>query len=120
MRKSFIRGLIVSLSLVAFAAAADAQAPDVIRACVKASGDVRIMAANEACKPQETPLQWKVQGPQGVPGMNGTQGPQGEPGIQGPPGPAPRVIDAAGTEVGLYGGNVSPFSAIQAESVLVP
>lgn len=49
-----------------------------IHACVsQGSGLVRIPAAGDACRRDESAVDWSVQGP---------PGPQGEPGAQGPPG----------------------------------
>jgi type VI secretion system secreted protein Hcp len=56
--------------------------PAAVHACVaEGSGLVRVPAAGEACRRNETALDWNVQGPQGP------AGPQGEPGEQGPAGP---------------------------------
>jgi hypothetical protein len=63
---------------------------DVIHACVNPAGQIRIVAANDACRSQETPLQWNTMGPQGPPGPKGDKGDPGPPGPggpQGPPGP---------------------------------
>ena len=52
-----------------------------INACTDKGGNVRVLAANESCRPRESPLSWSITGPQGP------AGPQGAQGIQGPPGP---------------------------------
>jgi hypothetical protein len=69
---------------------------EIIYACVNlADGAVRIVDTPDACKKNERPLEWNVQGPTGEPGE---PGPQGEPalcppadvqviGVEGPPGP---------------------------------
>jgi hypothetical protein len=58
-----------------------------IHACVKnVGGNIRIVAADEACKDNETGLQWNFEGPQGPRGDRGEVGPQGPPGPQGPSG----------------------------------
>ena len=74
---------------------AHAQIPSagVFHACVRLD-NVRLVAANEACKKNETRVTWNAAGPQGPQGPQGIAGPQGEPGVQGPqgaqgePGPA--------------------------------
>jgi hypothetical protein len=48
-------------------------------------GTVRIVKATEACKQNETALDWNGQG---IAGPAGPQGPAGPPGAQGPQGPA--------------------------------
>jgi hypothetical protein len=58
-------------------------------------GTARIVKATEACKPNETALDWNAQGVQGPPGPQGAQGPQGPQGAQGPAGPS-------GASVGGY------------------
>jgi parallel beta-helix repeat protein len=76
----------------------DAQQPTgAISACVgKYTGLTRIVEANEACRPQETRLQWNVAGPVGPPGPAGATGPQGipgPPGSVGMPGPAEVTVN---------------------------
>jgi hypothetical protein len=93
-----------------------------IRACSNPSGQLRLIAANESCKSNETLTTWNLQGapgPQGpagaagpkgdpgapgVPGAAGTPGPKGDTGAAGPKGDAgaPGVAGAAGTP-GLKG-----------------
>ena len=62
----------------------------VYHACVnQGSGLVRMLAAGEACRPNEVAVDWNQvgpQGPQGVQGPKGDTGPQGPQGIQGPQG----------------------------------
>ena len=53
---------------------------DLIHACVRSGGAIRIVGDPGVCNPAETPLTWNQQG---VPGERGPQGPQGE---EGPPG----------------------------------
>ncbi|HEX6207510.1 MAG TPA: hypothetical protein VF058_04040 [Actinomycetota bacterium] len=79
-----------ALALVAAAAlgaalfggvAAATHDPDTIHACVhKQTGQVRVVDDASDCKPQETPLEWNVEGPAGPQGPEGPPGPQGEPG----------------------------------------
>src|SRR5688500_3452835 len=55
-----------------------------VHSCVAKDGTIRIVTANTtACKPQETPLDWNIQGPQGLQGPQGAQGPQGPQGPSG-------------------------------------
>jgi hypothetical protein len=67
-----------------------------IHSCVnRSSGALQIVGADEACKDNETALDWNIQG---IQGPTGPQGPQGIQGIQGPIGPQglPGVPGAAG------------------------
>jgi hypothetical protein len=74
---------------------ASAQIPsgNVFYACVALDKDadtarlVRLVAATEACKKNETRIQWSVQGPQGPAGLAGPQGPAGAAGATGSAGP---------------------------------
>jgi len=63
---------------------------DEIYACVqKASKRLRIVAPGESCQPNERPLSWNAQGPegpQGDPGPAGETGPMGPQGLAGPAG----------------------------------
>ena len=95
--------LLAALLLAPFTA--DAQ---VIHACVKNGGTLKIVADPALCGQGDTALTWKVQGEPGTPGepgMDGEPGLDGEPGPQGPPGPVLHVFDGNGTSVGLYGGD---------------
>ncbi len=63
----------------------DAQS-NVITACIGPTGQARVVAADEPCRPSETRLAWNqvgLQGPQGPQGIQGPQGAQGIPGQQG-------------------------------------
>jgi hypothetical protein len=52
--------------------------PDAIHACVNnASGEVKIVGANDTCKNGWTSRDWNIQGPQGATGETGATGPQG-------------------------------------------
>jgi type VI protein secretion system component Hcp len=58
-----------------------------VHACVtKLVGLLRIVAADESCKTNETRLDWNIAGPTGVAGPAGPAGPQGVPGPEGPQG----------------------------------
>jgi len=69
----------------------------VISACYSPNGDLRVIDAQDSCRPgKETPLTWNQRGPQGPtgpagaqgqPGPAGPAGPQGERGPQGETGP---------------------------------
>ena len=86
-------------------ATAYASTTGIIHACVK-DGQLRILGANQTCKPKETALDWNSMGPQGAkgdPGPKGDLGPKGDPGPQGVPGlseyqtvPVAQPISAAG------------------------
>ena len=59
-----------------------------VHACVQEhSGKVRIVAAGEQCRHEETPISWNLEGPPGPPGPAGPPGPPGPPGPTGAPGP---------------------------------
>ena len=73
------------------AARAQDPAPGVLYACVQESADrIRMVPAEEPCRPNETRIQWNVVGPKGDTGDQGPigpQGPKGDTGEQGPIGP---------------------------------
>jgi hypothetical protein len=69
------------------AAAQDPPAPAVLYACVQQSADrIRMVPADEPCRPNETRIEWNVVGPQGAKGDQGEPGPMGPEGPQGPQG----------------------------------
>lgn len=85
---SLLVGVAVGAALVAPAIAArDEEAPRVaqrIFSCVTtATGDLRIISADDTCARGERRLVWNQRG---IPGPRGDEGPQGEPGPQGPQG----------------------------------
>jgi hypothetical protein len=91
----FTVSLGVTVGIVAGARNVAAQIPasnGVFYACVRLDRDqdegrlARLVAADEACKPRETRVQWSVTGPQGPQGPIGPAGVQGPPGAQGAPG----------------------------------
>src|SRR5262245_56021750 len=84
--------LVASLLLAPFTASAQ-----VIHACVKNGGSLKIVTDPAQCGGGETPLSWNVQGPPGEPG---TDGADGGPGPQGPPGPVLHVFDASDNDLG--------------------
>ena len=98
-----ILGTVLGGSIVGGLTLASAHGGDTtkIHACQNPAGQLRIVDASQACKSQETALDWNaqgiqgdigIQGPQGVPGATGTPGPKGDTGAtgatgtQGPPG----------------------------------
>ncbi len=70
---------------------AQSPANGVIYACVRVDRDrdsdegrnIRLVAANEACRRNETRLQWNVAGPAGPAGPKGDKGDKGDPGLRG-------------------------------------
>lgn len=59
-----------------------------IHACTNdRSGDLRLVADADGCRPQETAIEWNVVGPAGPPGPEGPRGPEGPAGPEGPEGP---------------------------------
>ena len=84
-----------AVALGASAGGAEAQIPAAdgqLYACVRLDPDgedgrlMRLVAANEGCRRNETRIQWSAAGPQGPQGPEGPQGPQGPEGPQGVPG----------------------------------
>ena len=59
---------------------------DVIMACVARDGAVRLVSDLAACKKNETPVSWNIDGPQGASGPQGIAGPAGDTGPTGPAG----------------------------------
>ena len=103
----------VTVGIVGDARSAEAQIPasnGVFYACVRLDRSqdegrlARLVAADEACKPRETRVEWSVTGPQGP---QGPTGPAGAPGIQGPQGapgaPGPTGAVGATGPIGATG-----------------
>ena len=83
MRLRVLAGAFCATVITLITVAANGQEPTgVIRACASNNG-IRIVSATEACKKNEAPITWNVQGPKGETGAAGSQGAQGEQGIQG-------------------------------------
>jgi hypothetical protein len=95
-------GLLFALGAGVRAAAAQIPSDNVFYACVRLDRDgdearlVRLVAADENCRPRETRVHWNVVGPQGprglqglpgVPGVQGAAGAIGPRGVEGPEGP---------------------------------
>ena len=89
---------IFAVVLLFLSAAASAQ---VINACIKPNGTLKVVSAPGDCGSQETPISWNQTGPQGEPGEPGEAGPEGP---EGPPGPSLRVFDSNGNNLGLWDG----------------
>ena len=63
---------------------------NLIHACLKPAGKIRIVGPNDTCRKKETARDWNIQGIKGdseVTGDTGPTGPQGETGPEGPAGP---------------------------------
>jgi type VI secretion system secreted protein Hcp len=88
----------VAAAAIAWAAAGDAV---VIHACVAKGSDlVRVPAAGDGCRPNETGLDWNAQGPAGPAGPEGPAGPAGSAA------PEPHTRDVAFMHVD--GGSLGP------------
>jgi hypothetical protein len=93
MQSTLVRMLVVAvaaLALLGSAAFATERSPsrradDVVIACAKKNGQIRIVASTTACRRPEGVVKWNVTGPKGDPGAKGDPGPKGD---TGPPGPA--------------------------------
>jgi hypothetical protein len=83
-KRLLILGMLIILVLAATGLAV-AGSNGVIHACVSKAGLLTIVDDATSCKPQETYLQWNIEG---IQGPQGPQGPQGSQGPQGPQGPA--------------------------------
>jgi hypothetical protein len=77
-----------------------------MRGCVNASGGLRVIAASESCRNNESFVAWNTTGPagqRGPAGPTGATGPQGPQGVAGPPGPqgpqGPAGAGSANTEM---------------------
>jgi type VI secretion system secreted protein Hcp len=95
----------------AFAASQDSTT---INGCVAKDGKLRVLAANEACKSDETPLSWNTTGPAG---SQGPAGATGATGPAGPPGSAAASPDAVDATLTVNGARHGPFS--QSPMVLI-
>jgi len=81
-RKHLIIGFVLLLAFVAVQGVSAAD-NETIYACVNARGIPRIVDAGETCLPNETALEWNVQGTSGADGQDGTDGTDGQDGIDG-------------------------------------
>jgi len=89
------RALVMALC-VSVLAAAPARG-QVINACAKPNGNLRVVDDLTACGRNETPLSWSVQGPKGDKGDPGTPGMDGKPGSHD----GARVFDREGRVIGV-------------------
>jgi type VI secretion system Hcp family effector len=110
--------LLVGASAGTYAWGASSDATQTIYACVDQAGHVRLVAAGDSCKSNETAVSWNTVGPQGPAGPQGAQGPAGPQGPTGPAGPqgpagsaAPDPNAATGT-VNITGSGFSSTAAI--------
>lgn len=85
------RSLFASMLAMLALGLADASAqtpPSTIYACLNpGNGSLRVVGATQACRPNETRIQFNTAGEPGPQGPPGPRGPQGEPGAAGGPGP---------------------------------
>lgn len=113
--RALIGGAVGSILLAAGTVITLADTGGVIFACVNnANGDVRIVAQQVSCKPNETAAHWNVIGPQGPAGPQGATGPAGPAGPQGPPGqsgPQQQVVGVVTVHSTLLG--IDRFEAIE-------
>jgi hypothetical protein len=90
--RRLITGAAISIAIAGFfvAARADvAAAPQVIYACVKNNGSVRLVSDPSQCNASsETAVSWNAAGVPGATGPQGPQGPAGQAGATGATGPA--------------------------------
>jgi hypothetical protein len=103
----------------------------VIHACVKNGGTLKIVADPAQCGQGDTPLSWNAQGPPGEPGEPGPPGTDGavilQPQIdalRSDLNQLPVALDATGRTigpvVGVFGSIQSPFAWVQVELPGVP
>jgi hypothetical protein len=80
---AIVASVAAGAAFAAGALTAGQTATNIIQACVKDNGDVRIVAGSSECKKPEHSISWNAAGAAGPKGNTGDQGPQG---IQGPKG----------------------------------
>ena len=86
-RTAVALGIIVPVVGAASWVAASENPSPTIHACVhRENGQVRIVAAGDQCRRQESSLEWNTEGPSGA-GAQGAAGPAGPQGEMGPAGP---------------------------------
>ncbi len=76
-------GVIIGLAGTAIVAASIPGPNGVIKSCVKANGDVKIIDSAATCPSSQQTLNWNQTGPQGPAGPTGPTGPQGPAGTGG-------------------------------------
>lgn len=90
--------LVLGAILIATIGAPVGAQQTVIHGCVKKmTGALRVVSTAGSCLVGETPVDWNVQGPQGVPDGRGPQGLQRGHGASGL-----QLVDAVGTVVGEW------------------
>jgi hypothetical protein len=85
-------GILAGSAGVAFATGQVIGAGGVIQGCYRVAdddrkGELRVVSDAAACRANELPISWSVQGPKGDQGDQGPQGIQGPPGEKGDQGP---------------------------------
>jgi hypothetical protein len=89
MNRLFVASLTISCLLAVVACPCQAQATDLIYACIqKNNGQTRIASGPGECRSSEVAVSWNVAGPQGPKGDTGATGTIGAAGPAGPMGPA--------------------------------
>ena len=133
MNKSVSLGLMIISAVGAAAIALMATTPpaQTVRGCVeRRSGALRVINGEQSCKRDEAPLDWNIQGAEGIPGVSGPPGPvgpqgheglagptgaegsQGVPGAIGPIGSGGlQVRDSLGQAVGAFYASIREYSA---------
>jgi hypothetical protein len=121
-RSAALLGAFTLVSL--FAVQTPAQAQTAIRACLNPAGQVRIIGPTQACRPQETPLEWNVtggkgdkgdKGDPGNPGLDGLNGEPGAQGAQGDVGPAGPGVSGTSEADSLHPTDLTPGNVSQTE-----
>jgi hypothetical protein len=91
-----------ALSVLAATAVVDAQSSgEPFEACAGARGELRLVAAGEACVSGEQRVSWNAVGPTGPPGASGPPGATGARGPAGPRGRTGKIKLDGSTQVAL-------------------
>jgi hypothetical protein len=93
---------------IAYAAIPDANG--VVHGCyANENGHLRVIdpSTGDACKSNESALDWNQTGPQGPPGPQGPKGDKGDTGPQGPIGPSDGYADKLTSDVSISGSSYS-------------
>jgi hypothetical protein len=107
----------IAVAFVLFRALGAQSTSGVIYAC-SGQGHLRVVAANESCKNNETAVQWNIVGPAGP---QGDEGPRGLPGLPGTPGANGTrfvIVDSVGQIVGPMVGCCGPSTLLKSASGL--
>jgi hypothetical protein len=106
--------LLVALgrSLIALPFRGDGGDEAIIHACKRCDGSVRLVAPDEACRPNDEPVYWSVVGPSGPQGPVGPEGPAGPPGPQGEEGTIGPVTCSPWRAIIAIDGNGLPTCAL--------